>query len=133
MQVWPRILEIVLGCWLLMSPFVFGHHPEEPSVWINEMVCGALVIVVSSMSISRRFFRLYLVNIPIALWLIGHAYFQIPPPAHAPPWLQNDLITGMLLGMMAIIPSDTSRPPREWQEFDLGTSENREKEARSGK
>lgn len=119
MQIWPRVLEIVVGCWLIMSPFIFGHYPAHAQFWVNDMICGALVIVISTMSISRRFFRLYLVNLVIALWIILYAYFQIPPPQHAPAWLQNDLIAGLILGMIAIVPSDTSRPPREWQEFDL--------------
>lgn len=119
MQVWPRVVEIVVGCWLIMSPFIFGHYPVHREFWLNDMICGALIIVISTMSISKRFFRLYLLNLVIALWIILYAYFQIPPPHHAPPWLQNELIAGLILGMIAIVPSDTSRPPREWQEFDL--------------
>lgn len=119
MQIWPRILEIVLGCWLLMSPFIFGHYPDRRELWLSDMICGALVLLISSSSISVRLRRLYLLNLGVALWIMIHAYLQSPPPHHAPPAIQNELITGLILLMVAIIPSDTSRPPREWQEFDI--------------
>ncbi len=119
MQVWPRVIEILIGCWLLMSPFIFGSFPGHSELWLSDMICGALIIVISSASISRRVRRLYLVNIAIGLWLVLYAYLQSPPPAHAPAWIQNELIVGLILTMVAIIPGDTSRPPREWQEFDI--------------
>lgn len=119
MQIWPRILEITIGCWLLMSPFIFGSYPAHSELWLSDMICGALVIVISCTAISRRFRRLYLVNLAIAVWIVGYAYLQSPPPQHAPAWIQNDLIAGLILLMVAIIPSDTSRPPQKWQEFDI--------------
>ncbi|MDX1582443.1 MAG: SPW repeat protein [Thermoanaerobaculia bacterium] len=119
MQVWPRLLEIVIGCWLLMSPFLFGHYPDHRALWLSDLISGLAIVVISSMSISRKFFRLYLGNLLVAFWIIVHAYGQSPPPGHAIPAIQNELITGLVLGMVAIIPSDTSRPPREWQEFDI--------------
>lgn len=119
MQIWPRLLEIVIGCWLLMSPFIFGHYPDRKELWLSDMVCGALVIVISATSIARRFRRLYLLNLGVALWIIVYGYLHGLPPGHAAPAVQNELITGIILGMVAIIPSDTSRPPEEWQKFDI--------------
>ena len=39
---WPRYLEILLGFWLIASPWVFAH-PEPHLRRLNEIASGAAV------------------------------------------------------------------------------------------
>jgi hypothetical protein len=47
--------------------------------------------------------------------MMASAYFSAGHPAA--PALQNELLTGLLLAMFAIIPNDAARPPCSWREF----------------
>lgn len=113
---WARAAEVMLGLWLMAGPFVFGHPPGEPRLWWNDLGCGSLVIVVSLLSFWSRTSHAHLLNVGLGLWLVGFGYlgFERPPPAAA----QNAFATGILLLMLAIIPSEASRPPRGWRELE---------------
>jgi hypothetical protein len=47
---WGRIIEILLGLWLILSPFIFGHHAGNPALWTNDLVCGTAVIILAFLS-----------------------------------------------------------------------------------
>lgn len=109
---WPRTAEVMLGLWLAASPFIFGHSAAEPRLWWNDFICAALVMTISLASFHDRTRRAHLLNIAVALWLMAFAYFTSGSPA--PPAAQNDLAVGILLLMLAIIPSRASEPPQSW-------------------
>ena len=105
---WPRVGEILLGLWLLGSLFVFQFS------W-NRAVCGMLIIVFAALSWSWKLRRVYLLNLAVGLWLAGYAWVQAGHPA--PPALQSDLLTALVLLCFAIIPSEAFKPPRSWQKL----------------
>lgn len=112
---WPRTVEVMLGLWLAASPFIFGHSAAEPRLWWNDLVCAALVMTISLASFWGRTRRAHLLNIAVALWLMGFAYFTFGDPP--PPAAQNDFAVGILLLMLAIIPTPASVPPQSWIEM----------------
>lgn len=114
---WPRTVEVMLGLWLAMSPFIFSHSPDQPRMWWTDFGAAFLIITVSLASFGHRTSRAHLLNILIALWLVGYSYFafsESPPPA-----VQNDLTVGILLLMLAIIPSRATAPPAGWSEISV--------------
>jgi hypothetical protein len=113
--VWPRIVELMLGLWLLASPFVFRHDPSATVHWYNDIFCGFLVILVSLLSFAEPCRYAHVATIGIGLWLIGFGYLAAPYPP--PVALQNNLVVGMLLVMFAIIPNEASQPPRAWRQL----------------
>jgi hypothetical protein len=119
-MMWARTAEIMLGCWLLLSPFIFRHPAGATGWWANDLLCGTIVILLSllsfwSLPFWRAIRRAHLLNLAVALWLIGFAYFTSDyPPA---PALQNHVILGLLLLMLPLVPSEADLPPEEWQEF----------------
>jgi hypothetical protein len=54
-------------------------------------------------------------TLAVSFWLLASAYLAAGHPAA--PALQNELLTGLLLAMFAIIPNDAARPPCSWREF----------------
>lgn len=110
---WPRVVEAMLGCWLIVSPFIFAHPAERAAWWINDMTSGLAIIVFALASHWPPLKRLHLVSVAVALWLIGFGYFS---QAYVEPAMQNDMVLGLLVGMMAIIPSEANRPPEAWRE-----------------
>lgn len=47
---WSRVVEAMLGCWLLVSPFVFRHPFSEPQLWIVDLIAGLAVITCGLLS-----------------------------------------------------------------------------------
>ena len=110
---WPRTVEIMLGFWLAVSPFVFSHPLEESFLWWNDLVTAFFIITISLFSFWGRTRRAHLLNLVVAAWLMAFGYFGSPEPP--PPSYQNDLVIGILLLMFSIIPGEASLPPRQWR------------------
>jgi hypothetical protein len=109
---WPRVVECMLGIWLVMSPFIFRHPSDASAMWINDLGVGLALIVLSLASYARWTRWAHWLLIPVAVWLMAFGRFSSSPPLVA--GLQNDIIVGLLLALVAIIPNDASRPPVGW-------------------
>ena len=109
---WSRVVEVMLGVWLVISPFVFSHPESIRSWWINDQSTGSLVVLFGLCSYWRPTRFAHTLTIVVACWLIGFAYVHgLGGPAAAS---QNHLIIGILLLMFAVIPNHASRPSRSW-------------------
>ena len=114
---WPRVVELMLGVWLLIAPFVFGFVLggfQSMQAWI----CGFVVIIASCLSYWPPTRHARAATALTGLWLTGSSYAVGAFPA--PPDVQNGLLTGLLLVMFAIIPNEASEPPRPWRPFIEG-------------
>jgi hypothetical protein len=111
---WPRVIEVMLSCWLAISPFVFAS-PSGRTVLIswNSLTCAAAVALLALLSFWRPLRRAHLGICGVALWLILFAYFKSAYPVA--PAFQNYVITGLLLAMFAIIPSEANQGPEVWR------------------
>lgn len=110
---WARIVELILSLWLIASPFIFHH--KIPFLWGSDWICGVLMGLFALLSFVERLSKMHLLNLAAAFWLIGVGYaIQSDPTA---PGLENNILVGILLLMLAIIPSHCTRSPREWEEF----------------
>lgn len=112
---WGRVVEVMLGCWLAASPFIFRHAAEERRLWANDLCCAFAVVTLALLSFWPPLRQAHIAIAGIALWLIGFSYLTSSHPA--PPALQNDLLVGLLLPIFAIIPNEANLPPRAWREF----------------
>ena len=109
---WPRYLEILLGLWLVASPWVFSH-PESDLRRLNEVATGAAVVALAVASFFRPTRWAHLLTIGVAVWIGAAAYFFEPRPG--PPGAQNDITVALLLLMTCILPNEASQPPRPWR------------------
>lgn len=107
---WARVVEIMLGFWLMASPFIFA----DGSGVLNDLILGLLVLIFGFLSFWRRTGWAHFLSLAAALWLIVFGYSAGHP---APPDSQNRIIVGLLLAMFAIIPNDIDELPRAWQRF----------------
>ena len=112
---WPRIVEFVLGSWLLGSPWVLAKMPMAEFWRSNSFVCGLAIVALSALSFWRPLQKVHLAEILIAGWLIGVAYVTATHPASA--LVQSDILVGLFLLNFAIIPSEANRPPVSWRTF----------------
>ena len=110
---WARTVEVMLGLWLAASPFIFRHPADEPALWWSDLGCAFLVVTISLLSFWSRTAHAHFLNVLVALWLVGFGYFGSGDPPT--PAAQNSLVTGLLLLLLAILPSQATLPPEEWR------------------
>ncbi len=110
---WPRIVEIMLGLWLVLSPLIFRLGAGDPALIINHLIYGTATVAVSLIAIRVRFLRI--VTIAIGLSLIGYGYVAggYPP---APGYL-NLIVIGVLVGALGLIPTDCLQPTHSWRDY----------------
>lgn len=104
---WARLCEAALGAWLLVAPHVLPGGGTAP--WLVDHVAGAAVIALALLSFRYRTRRAHLGSIAIGLLLAGYGWVWGGPDT--PPAAQNEVITGLLVLLFAVVPSNASRPP----------------------
>ncbi|MGE0821210.1 MAG: hypothetical protein AB7G75_10215 [Candidatus Binatia bacterium] len=109
---WARVVEVMLGCWLALSPFIFAHAADKPTLWWNDLASAGALITFALGSFWHPWRHAHFGILGVALWLLVYGYFTPTPP---PPSAQNHIVLGILLLMFAIIPNDANQPPQTWQ------------------
>ena len=112
---WPRTVEILVGVWLAVSPFVFGYTDEMAAWWTIDFLAATLIVGVGMVRFWRPMRRAKVVTLFVAGALAGYSYLALDHPS--PPHAQNHLVVGILLLMMAMIPSPSERPPAKLLRF----------------
>lgn len=110
---WPRVIEGMLGCWMLVTPFVFRGTPSLDDYATIALISGGLLILTSLLSFWHRTSFARFGTLAVAFWLAGHGYLSAPRPG--PPGAQNELTIGVLLLLFAVLPNETNRPPEAWR------------------
>ena len=113
---WPRTVEAMLACWLAISLFVFRYPADEPLLWWHDWICAFLIATLALLSFVDQTRRAHLLELLSAAWLIGHGWWTASGIHDAP--RQNWIVLGLLLLMIAIIPTDCVNPPHAWQEWN---------------
>jgi uncharacterized membrane protein len=108
---WARDLELALALWLAASPWIFGH--AAASARLHDLSVAAAVAVAALLSYGRRTRRAHLAELPLAAWLVGYGWWSAAEAATAAS--QNHVVVGLLLAMLAIVPSEANRPPLGWR------------------
>lgn len=103
----------MLGCWLLIAPFVFGHPPEAIGRWATDLACGTVVIAAAWLSFWPPLGRIHLLDLAVAGWLIGFGRLASDLPAA--PGHQNEILVGLVLLIVAIVPNRADQPPAAWR------------------
>lgn len=109
---WARVVEISLGFWLMMSPFVFRIVATDSAGLINDLLCGLLAITFGFLSFWKGIGWAHFLTLAVSAWLLVSGFWTGHP---APPEVQNRIVVGLLLAMFAIIPNDIDEMPEEWQ------------------
>jgi hypothetical protein len=112
---WARIAEILLACWLAISPFILHDTSEGAISWAHPIICAFLIALFALLSFWNPLKKIHLLSLGIAFWLWGLGYSTFP--LIASPSLENSVAVGFLLFMLAIVPSQAFLPTFSWQEF----------------
>jgi hypothetical protein len=107
---WARDAEVALGAWLAAAPLVLGHRG---SLAFHDLACGTAIAALALLSYWKRARRAHLLELAIAAWLVAFGWIAAADGAGAS--AQNHAVVGLVLAMLAIVPSEANRPPRGWR------------------
>lgn len=113
---WARVIEMMLGAWLVISPFIFRGTPGLERYVVNDVIAGSLAIVFALLCFWGRTPRAHLATLVLGAWLAGYGYLSADRPG--PPAAQNDIVIGLLLMVFAVVPTAAARPPAAWRRPD---------------
>lgn len=112
---WARVIEFMIACWLSMSPFIFRYTTGHLFFWKSDFISAILIATFSLLSFWFPLRKLHLLNIGVAFWLMGLAYYNFPEMPIPPE--ENSMCVGFLIAMLAIVPCHSHMPPISWQKF----------------
>lgn len=118
---WSRVVEVMLGCWLLVSPFVFRMSEDDVLLWGVYLTAALFVICAGLASYVRTLQYAHLMTLLSACLMILFSVIEngmstatsVDQPIA--PSLQNLVVVGLLLLMLGLIPNSASRPPASWE------------------
>ena len=110
---WPRVVEVMLGAWLVISPFIFRDTSGLERYTVSMVVSGTVIAVASSLAFWSPAAGARYVTLLTSLWLMAHGYFFAARPG--PPAAQNELVVGLVILLFAVLPNDVNRPPEKWE------------------
>jgi hypothetical protein len=110
---WARVVEIMLACWLAISPPVFYGADATSAQWAFDLAAAALIATLAAVSYWPPARLAHLGIILPALALIAFGMWASSPT----PLDQNHIVVGLLLLLFAIIPNEATQPPRAWQDY----------------
>lgn len=110
---WPRIVEVMLGLWLVLSPLILRLESGDLALIVNHLVYGTAAVFAALAAIRVRFLRV--VTIAIGLWLIGYGYVAGGYPGRS--GYLNLIVIGVLLCALGLIPTDCLQPTQSWREY----------------
>jgi len=114
---WPRTVEAMMACWLAISPFIFQHDDSKWVWWWNDWITATLIVSFALLSFAHETRRAHLLELVVAAWLIGFGWGTSSGGLGAPAQ-QNWICVGLLILMIAVIPTDCLRPPEKWREWN---------------
>ena len=112
---WARVVEFMLACWLALSPFILRYSANETFYWANDLVCAFLIALFALLSFWHPLRKIHLLTLGVALWLWGLGYTSFP--GITPPAQENSVVIGLMLLMLAIVPSHSHHISPSWHEF----------------
>ncbi|WP_373044776.1 hypothetical protein [Vulgatibacter sp.] len=112
---WARVIEMMIGIWLVFSPFVFGHHGSDPWLAYGDFASGTLLVFFACLSFRPKTKYAHLASLAVVAWLVLFGYFAGGYPSA--PGYQNDILVGLTLLLIVIIPNHASQPPESWRAF----------------
>jgi len=112
---WARTIEVAAGCWLLMSPFIFVHPSGNFRLWATDLVVGSLTIMLALISYWKPLRGAHWLTFAIAQGMVAAGFSSGTP---APAAIQNEILVGLLLAMLAIVPSLSESPPESWRRLN---------------
>lgn len=105
-------INILLGIWLLVSPWVFGYHSMGTPALLNSVFVGALIAILAASRLAslRTSTGLSAVNLILALWTMTSPWVCGYAANRGGVW--DNVILGVVIAALAIRSGSPQLPSR---------------------
>ncbi|HZD11622.1 MAG TPA: SPW repeat protein [Candidatus Binatia bacterium] len=89
-------LNVLLGIWLLVAPFILGYSGVAAGLW-NDIIVGALVLILAGVRVWKPAHNRWLswTNVLLGIWLAAAPFILGYSEIAAAMW--NDIIVGIAI------------------------------------
>lgn len=96
---WAHFLNMGLGTWLMTSPPILAY--SEQAMMLSDLAAGALVVVLSALSLSWRLAWARFANAAVGVWLLfAPLVFWTSSPAA---YLNDTLVGALVIGFSIVV------------------------------
>jgi nucleoside-diphosphate-sugar epimerase len=98
-NLWAHFLNLGLGLWLIASPPILGY-PDWPMT-LSDLASGALILLFSTLSLSRHMAWARFANATVGLWLLCAPLVFWAPTAAG--YLNGTLVGALVIGFSVLV------------------------------
>jgi hypothetical protein len=108
---WQDPLNLVLGLWMLVSPWVLGHQAETPPTW-NAVILGILIAGAALFALFRVMAWEEWVSVAFGIWLVISPWLLGFSALVTAVW--NAVIVGVIVAALALWALATDKDIGGW-------------------
>jgi hypothetical protein len=108
---WQDPVNLILGLWVLVSPWALGHQAETNPTW-NAVILGILIAAVALFALFRVMAWQEWVNLVLGIWLAISPWMLGFSGLVAAMW--NALIVGAVVAVLALWALGTDKDIGGW-------------------
>ena len=96
---WQDQLILLLGLWLLVSPWAFSYPGGSPQM-LNAFVSGLVIAVLAAFDLYKTYFWAVVVNLLVGVWVAVSPWVLRLADQRVVMW--NELIVGIAVVILAL-------------------------------
>ncbi len=96
---WQDQLILVLGLWLIVSPWAFAY-PEGSPQMINAFISGAVIAILAAFELYKTYFWAVVLNLLVGVWVAVSPWVLRVADRNTVMW--NELIVGIAVVVLAL-------------------------------
>ncbi len=96
---WQDLVILLLGIWLIVSPWVLGYASDSPQA-INAYIAGIVIAALAAFDLYKTYAWAVMVNLLAGLWVAVSPW--VPAVADRGPLLGNNVIVGIAVIILAL-------------------------------
>ena len=96
---WQDQLILLLGLWLLVSPWAFSY-PEGSPQMLNALVSGLVIAVLAAFDLYKTYFWAVVVNLLVGVWVAASPWILRLAEQRVVLW--NELLVGIAVVVLAL-------------------------------
>jgi hypothetical protein len=96
---WQDQLILVLGLWLIVSPWAFAY-PEGSPQMINAFVSGVVIAALAAFDLYKTYFWAVMLNLLVGIWVAVSPWVLGAADRGTVMW--NELIVGIAVVVLAV-------------------------------
>ena len=99
MKRWQDQLILLLGLWLIVSPWVYSY-PQGSQQMINAIVSGLVIAVLAAFDLYKTYFWAVVVNLLLGVWVAVSPWILRLAEQSTLMW--NSVIVGIAVAVLAL-------------------------------